>query len=146
MQHVKENDRVTVVYDGLLENGELFESSSDTGPLQFTLGTNSVLPRFEETVLGMAVGETRTVQVDSAETFGTRQEELVQTFAREIFGDKEIRLGMVLGMQMEQEGNQSQVPALVVGVDNDHVTVDFNHPLAGQTLTYRITVKEIHSA
>jgi len=146
MQRAKKNDRVTVVYDGLLENGELFESSADTGPLVFTIGANNVLPRFEETVLDMAVGETKTVEVDSVETFGPRRPDLVQTVDRKTFADKDIQPGMILGMQMEKDGQEHQVPALVTAVTDDTVTVDFNHPLAGQMLTYRITVKEIHSA
>ncbi len=146
MQRVKENDSVTVVYDGLLDNGELFESSADTGPLQFTLGSNSVLPSFEEAVLGMAVGETKTVEVNGEETFGARRPELIQTVDRATFAGKEIQPGMVLGMQMEKDGASHQVPAMVTAVDDATVTIDFNHPLAGQKLTYRITVKEIRQA
>ncbi|MDH3392653.1 MAG: peptidylprolyl isomerase [Desulfobulbaceae bacterium] len=144
MQQVKENDSVTVVYDGKLENGETFESSSDTGPLDFTLGTQSVMPLFEEAVLGMSIDETKTIEIPPQEAYGERHEELVQEIDREMFKGKELHTGMTLGLDMEKDGQNHKVPATITALDDNKVTVDFNHPLAGQTITYTITLKAIN--
>ncbi|MDH5298824.1 MAG: FKBP-type peptidyl-prolyl cis-trans isomerase, partial [Desulfobulbaceae bacterium] len=113
MQQVKADDRVTVLYDGLLENGEVFESSNDTGPLEFTLGADNVLPSFEEAVLGMQVGETKSIIVAADQAFGPRQEELVQILDRAIFsGHPQLKPGTVLSLKMEREGKEQQVPAM----------------------------------
>ena len=146
MQRVKENDSVTVVYEGAVKNGETFESSSDTGPLGFTLGTESVIPVFEEAVLGMAVDETKSISIQPQDGYGVRHEELVQDIDKAMFKDKEVQPGMTLGLDMEKEGKSHTVPATVIAINDDTITVDFNHPLAGQTLIYTITLKEIQAA
>lgn len=143
MQKVKDKDSVIVVYEGLLENGEIFESSADTGPLNFTLGENSVMPFFEEAVLGMAIDETKNISVPPKSAFGERIEDLVQNIDRNIFKDKEISIGMTIGLDMEKDGKTHKIPATVTALNEDTVTVDFNHPLAGQTIIYKITLKEI---
>lgn len=146
MQRVKENDSVTVIYDGAVQDGEIFESSDDTGPLQFTLGTQSVMPLFEEAVLGMAVDEKKSITIPPTEAYGDRVEQLVQDIDRSVFEGKDIRPGMTLSMDMEKEGKTHKVPATVTAISDDSVTVDFNHPLAGQTIVYTITLKEIQPA
>ncbi len=143
MQCVKHNDCVTVIYEGLLQSGEVFESSDDTGPLSFQLGSNEVFPAFETAILGMAVGETKTVILQPEEAYGPKKEELIQTVDRSVFGDKEIQAGVVVGMNMEKEGKEYQVPATITEINGQQVTVDFNHPLAGEELTYKITLQSI---
>lgn len=143
MQRVSENDFVTIIYDGLLPNGEIFDSSKDTGPLQFQLGTGSVLPAFEQAVLGMVVQETRNITVAARDAHGLKNEELIVTVNRKGFADKNIAPGMILGMNLEKDGQQHQVPATVLALDAQTVTIDFNHPLAGQDITYRITLLSI---
>ncbi|MFH1019896.1 MAG: peptidylprolyl isomerase [Pseudomonadota bacterium] len=143
MQRVSENDSVTIVYDGLLSTGEKFDSSQDTGPLQFQLGTGSVLPAFEQAVLGMAAQETKSIIVTAQDAYGLKNEDLIMTVSRQGLGDQSVAPGMILGMNMEQDGQQHKVPATVLSVDAQTVTVDFNHPLAGQDITYRITLLSI---
>ena len=146
MQKVQENDHVTVVYNGTLENGETFESSSETGPLEFTMGTQSVMPLFEQAVQGMTVDETKDITIPPQDAYGERREELVQDIDRAVFEGKEILPGMTLGLDMEKDGKSHKVPATVTALSDTTVTVDFNHPLAGQTLTYTITLKSIQTA
>ena len=143
MQRVSENDSVTIVYDGLLSTGEKFDSSQDTGPLQFQLGDGSVLPAFEQAVLGMAAQETRSITVLAKDAYGLKNEELIMTVNRRSFADQPLAEGMILGMNMEQDGQQHKVPATVLSVAAETVTVDFNHPLAGQDITYQITLLSI---
>ena len=143
MQRVLENDSVTIVYDGLLSTGEKFDSSQDTGPLQFQLGEGSVLPAFEQAVLGMAVQETRSVTVLAKDAYGLKNEDLIMTVSRQGFAGQPLAPGMILGMNMEQDGRQHKVPATVLAVEAETITVDFNHPLAGQDITYQITLLSI---
>lgn len=143
MQRVSENDSVTIIYDGLLATGEKFDSSRDTGPLQFQLGTGSVLPAFEQAVLGMAVQETRSITVAARDAYGLKNEDLIMTVNRQGFAGQSIAPGMILGMDMERDGQQHKVPATVLAVDEQTVTIDFNHPLAGQDITYHITLLSI---
>jgi len=143
MQRVSENDSVSIVYDGLLSTGETFDSSQDTGPLQFQMGTGSVLPAFEQAVMGMAAKETKSVIVAAKDAFGLKNEDLIMTVSRQGFADQAIAPGMILGMNMERDGEQHTIPATVLSVAAETVTVDFNHPLAGQDITYRITLLSI---
>jgi len=143
MQHAQQNDQVTVLYNGQLATGEIFDSSDDTGPLSFTIGDQSVLPAFEQAVVGMAPGESRTITLAPEEAYGPRRDELVLDVPRDTFGQREITQGMVLGLTMEQEGKPVKMPATVVTVTAGTVTVDFNHPLAGQALTFTLTLQSI---
>lgn len=140
MRTVKKNDEVTISYDGLLATGELFDSAGEAGPLNFQLGTGAVLPAFEQAVLGMSVNETKSITVAAAEAFGLKNEELIMTIPRQTLAGKDLGPGMLLSMDLEKDGDRHKVPATVLAVDQDTVTVDFNHPLAGQDITYRITL------
>ena len=146
MQRVSENDSVTILYDGLLPTGEKFDSSQDTGPLQFQLGTGSVLPAFEQAVLGMAPQETKSIIIAAKDAYGLKNEELIITVSRQGFSGQTIAPGMILGMNMEKDGQQHKIPATVLSVDNETLTVDFNHPLAGQDITYQITLLSIDTS
>jgi FKBP-type peptidyl-prolyl cis-trans isomerase 2 len=144
MQTAQKGDYVTVDYDGMREDGEIFESSLDNGPLSFVIGQDTVFPSFEAAVIGMAPGETRTATVSSGESYGPRHEDWVQVIDRASLGeDIDPKPGMVLGMKVEREGESHQVPALIVEVTDSQVTVDYNHPLAGQDLKYKITLQSI---
>ena len=147
MQQAKKGDYVTVEYEGVLDNGEAFESSADNGPLSFVIGQNNVFPSFEKVIVGMSPGETRDATVGSDEAYGPRREELVQTIDRSRLG-KEIdpQPGMVVGIQVEQDGQTHQVPATVIEVNDDQITIDYNHPLAGRDLQYKITLQAISEA
>lgn len=144
MNKVEKGDLVSVVYDGVLSNNEVFESSKETGPLEFRVGENSVLPGFEKAVLGMAENEEKTINLPPDEAYGPKREELIHIVNRKVFGEKiEPRPGMVLGLTINRDGQKQKVPAMVTEIRGENVTVDFNHPLAGRTLTYKITVKKI---
>ena len=147
MQKVKEGDYVTITYEGTLESGEVFESATEESPFEFALGQQCVFPSFESGIIGMAPGETRTIKVGPEEAYGKRRDELVQTLNRSAFGDKtDPQPGMIVGMTMKKEDQEHQVPAMIMAVDGDQITVDYNHPLAGQELLYKITLKTIGEA
>lgn len=146
MQRVSENDAVTIIYDGLLSTGEKFDSSHDTGPLQFQIGAGSVLPAFEQAVLGMAAKESKSITVAAKDAYGLKNEDLIMTLSRHGFAGQPIAPGIILGMDMEHDGQQHKVPATVLAVSEETVTIDFNHPLAGQDITYQITLLSIDTS
>ena len=129
MQKLKEGDYVTISYDGMLENGEIFESATADNPFEFVVGEKSVFPSFETGLIGMAPGETRTIKVGPEEAYGPHREELVQTLNRSAFGEK-----------------IAPQPGMILAVNGEQVSVDYNHPLAGQELLYRITIQAIAEA
>ncbi|MCK5230447.1 MAG: peptidylprolyl isomerase [Desulfobulbaceae bacterium] len=147
MEKAQFGDIVTVVYDGVLNDGNIFDSSDDSGPLEFQIGSKSVLPGFEDAILDMTEGETRTIQLPHEEAYGAKNEELTQTVDRKnLSTDIDPKPGMVLGLTMEKDGTSHQVPATITQVTDDHITVDYNHPLAGQDLIFHVTLQSIKPA
>jgi peptidylprolyl isomerase len=144
MQRVEKGDLVTVEYEGRVKDGDLFETTAETGPLKFEVGQGNVLPAFEQAVLGMTTNETKIIEIPAENAYGPKVAELVQSFDRKVFGASiNPAPGMVLGMSMDKDGEQKQVPGIVTDVSGDLITIDFNHPLAGKALLFRITLKAI---
>jgi len=141
MPKAQDGDMVTVVYQGLLEDGSVFDSSGDDEPLIFVLGEDKVLPGFEKAVLGMEVGEQKTVRVPPEEGFGIRLERLVDEFT---VNSLPAGLELTVGTQLEvtaEDGGQFRV--VVTDLQTDRVTLDANHPLAGRPLIFRIELLAI---
>lgn len=144
MQKVKEGDYVTITYEGTLASGEVFESATAESPFEFALGQQCVFPSFESGIIGMKPGETKNIKVGSEEAYGTRREDLVHILDRSSFGgEADPQPGMIVGMTMKKDDQEHQVPAMVMAIDGDKITVDYNHPLAGQELLYKITLLTI---
>jgi peptidylprolyl isomerase len=136
----KEGDRVRVHYTGRLEDGQVFDSSRDEEghgePLEFTVGAGEVIPGFDGAVRGMQVGEKKTVEIEPDDAYGPRREGLVASVPRESAQfPVEPQVGMRFGLPL-QDGNQIEV--VVTEVTPDHVTIDGNHPLAGERLTFDV--------
>jgi peptidylprolyl isomerase len=140
-EEVREGDTVRVRYRGTLTNGDVFDESPAGEPLEFTVGAQQVIAGFDEGVRGMKVGETRTVEIEAEDAYGERVEALVNTVAREGMRlEQEPEVGMNLLMQLP-DGNQ--IPLAVTDVTETHVTLDANHPLASEKLTFEIELLEI---
>jgi len=141
MTQAKAGDTVRIHYTGTLDNGTRFDSSEGRDPLEFNLGGGQVIPGFDAAVDGMAVGESKTVTIPAAEAYGERHEQLVQQVPREMLPDT---IEPAVGMQLQSQSPEGQVMNLVVTEVNDaSITVDANHPLAGQALTFSIELVEI---
>jgi FKBP-type peptidyl-prolyl cis-trans isomerase 2 len=144
MQRVQNGDHVILEYEGTLNDGEIVDSSANSRSLEFEVGAGKVMPGFDTGVLGMAVGETKSVTLAPEEAYGVHSDELQHTVNKDSFGKNvDPKPGMVLGMNFERQGTQHKIPALVLDVKGEKVTLDFNHPLAGKTITYRLTLKGI---
>jgi peptidylprolyl isomerase len=141
MAEAKTNDTVKVHYTGRLTDGTVFDSSLEREPLEFTIGQKSVIPGFEEGIIGMAIGDTKTVSIASQDAYGPYLEDLIGTIRRtQIPPDIELKVGTILQMQ----GPNGEVTLVMVKALNDEsVTLDANHPLAGKDLTFEINLLEI---
>ena len=140
MAQAKQGDTVRVHYTGTLGDGQEFDSSRGLDPLTFTLGAGSVIQGFDDAVTGMTVGDEKRVTIPAAEAYGPRRDDLTLRLPRaELPPDLEIEEGSQLRME---QGDQAVV-VTVRQVDDDSVTLDANHPLAGESLTFDLRLVEI---
>ena len=149
MAQAKNGDRVKVHYKGMLEGGEVFDTSicsdeacsCDSAPLEFTIGAGEVIPGFENAVVGMSEGEAKTFTVPVDEAYGKRNEELIVEVER---SNVPAELTPEVGMRLEvtQEDGR-EFPVIITQVTDSHITLDANHPLAGRDLTFDIELVEI---
>lgn len=142
MSNATPGDTVKVHYTGKLESGEEFDSSRERDqPIAFEIGKAQVIPGFEQAVEGMEPGQTKQVTLDPEQAYGDRREDLVFTLPRDQFpADIELQQGLrVTGTT--QQGQQ--IDMTVVSFDDESVTLDANHPLAGQSLTFDIELVDL---
>ncbi|MFN6944964.1 MAG: peptidylprolyl isomerase [Cytophagaceae bacterium] len=136
MSQAKKGDTVKVHYTGKLKDGNVFDSSANREPLQFTLGEGKVIPGFEDAVLGMNVGDKETVEIPSEQAYGEKREDMVISVPlTEVPQDIKPEVGMQLSVQ-QQDGQQ--VPVMITAVTEEEVKLDANHPLAGEDLIFDI--------
>lgn len=141
MSLVKNGDTVKAHFTGRLENGEAFTRSEDENPLEFTLGTGELIPGVERGIVGMEVGEKKTIPVPPEQAYGPRREELVVEVKRnDIPENIDPALGKHLLLQTP-EGDS--ITAIITDIGKDTVTLDANHPLAGVTLFFDLELVEI---
>ncbi len=141
MSQAKSGDTVKIHYTGALDDGTEFDSSAGREPLEFAIGSGQVIPGFDSAVDGMTVGDGKTVTIPAGEAYGERHEQLVQEVPKTALPDE---MKPEIGMQLQSQGPDGQVMNLqVTAVEDDSITVDANHPLAGQALTFTIELIEI---
>lgn len=137
-EQAKKGDTAYVHYTGRLESGEVFDSSEDGEPLEFKLGSGQVIAGFDEGVTGMTVGDQKTIEIEPSDAYGQRAQQLVQAVPRTgINLDREPEVGMRLGLQLP---DGKEIPVVITEVTPDSITIDANHPLAGQKLIFDLTL------
>lgn len=142
MTTAKQGDTVKVHYTGKLEDGTVFDSSTDRDPLEFTLGTGMIIPGFEQAVLGMSPGESKTQVIAPDMAYGPYLQEMVVVVDRAQIPDEiEPEVGQQLHIQHDSTGQL--IPVVITDVSGSAVTLDANHPLAGEDLTFDIQLVEI---
>lgn len=141
MSQVKENDTVKVHYTGKLSNGQVFDSSLEREPLEITLGQGMLIPGFEKGMVNMKVNEKKTINIPVSEAYGDVQEELFHKVLKEQL-PQEItpEVGMALG---SKNPDGTEVQFRIAEVNDDHIIIDANHPLAGHDLIFDLELIEI---
>jgi len=141
MKEAQAGDLVSVHYTGKLANGEVFDSSKDRDPLKFTLGNEELLGGFEEGVVGMKPGDTKSVTLNPEEAFGDRREDLVLELPKTEFPQ---HITPSVGLQLNMSSaSGANLTVVITEVGENSVTLDGNHPLAGQTVVFDIELIEI---
>jgi FKBP-type peptidyl-prolyl cis-trans isomerase 2 len=142
---IKNGDKIKVEYEGKLEDGSIFDSSSHgdhSHPLEFEVGKGMVIKGFDVAVVGMEINEEKEFTLKPEEAYGEPNEKAVQKIPRDkLPKDQEPTIGMMVGMSTP---DGKQMPAKIIGVTDDEVTLDLNHPLAGKSLTFKIKILEVN--
>lgn len=141
MAKSKKGDVVKVHYTGKLSDGTVFDSSKDREPLSFNLGKNEVIAGFENAILGMEEGQSKSITIASDEAYGDYKKNLVLPVSRDKIPSD---IKPEVGMQLESvQPDGKRIPVTIIKVDDENVTLDANHPLAGQDLHFDIELVEI---
>lgn len=134
---------VSIHYTLTNDDGEVLDASAEDSPLSYIHGTGSIIPGLEKQLTGKSAGDKLSVSVKPADAYGDRSENLVQQLPREVFkGVDEISEGM----QFQAQSENGATLITVTGVEGDQVTVDANHPLAGETLNFDVEVASVREA
>lgn len=141
MREVRNGDKIKVHYKGTLDDGTVFDSSEGREPLEFEVGSGMVIPGFDKGVMGMTVGQKKTINIPVDEAYGPVQEEMYMEFPLDRFpADMKPEVGMSLNMT---NGSGQAIPVVIAEVLDEAVILDANHPLAGEDLTFELELVDI---
>ncbi len=136
MSKVTDGTKVKVHYTGKLNDGTVFDTSREREPLEFTVGEGQVIPGFEEAVRGMETGESKNVTIGSDQAYGDRRQDMILDVPKDKFPD-EIPADVGQHLMLRHPEGQ-EFPAYIVEVKDEIITLDANHPLAGEDLNFEI--------
>ena len=141
MSTIKNGDRVSVNYTGKLEDGSIFDSSLQEGrtPLEATLGQGMLIPGFENGLIGMSIGESKTVEIEPENAYGTYNNDMVQEVPL-----SQVPEGVQVGDMLTGQSQYGPMQVTVKEVSSETVVLDMNHPLAGKKLIFDLEVLEIN--
>lgn len=137
---MKPGSKVKVHYTGTFNDGTVFDSSEGKEPLEFIIGSNQVIPGFENGIKEMKLDEEKDIKIAAKDAYGEKDERLVATVPRDKFPPK-VDVG---GMLVLKGPNGEKVHAVVKEVSDNAVVIDMNHPLAGKELNFKVKVVEIN--
>ena len=141
MDQAKTGDKVKVHFTGYLEDSTIFGSTMDEEPFEFIVGEENMLPGFENAVIGMQQGDTKTITLPPEEAYGPPKKELVHVMDRSSFPQEiELEIGKRLKVRT-QEGKYTIVS--IKDFTEDNIVIDENDPLAGKTLIFKIELVDI---
>ena len=140
---IAQGSQVTLHFAIKLENGDVVDSTFDKQPASFTVGDGSLLPGFEMALYGLKCGDQRSLPITPDQGFGQSNPQNVQVMPRSAFAAMELSEGLLV---IFNDAANAELPGVVKAFDEDHVTVDFNHPLAGKNLTFDVEIIEVNPA
>ncbi len=140
---IKTGDKVTVEYEGTLDDGTVFDSSKrHDKSLEFVAGAGQVIKGFDDAVIGMEKGDQKDITLQPSDAYGEYNPELVRTLPREKFPKEELKSGMRFLISLP---DGRQIPAKIIEVTDETVAIDLNHPLSGKTLHFKVRVVDVSS-
>ena len=134
-QRIGPDKEVTLHFALSLENGDVVDSTFDKKPATFKVGDGNLLPGFEQQLYGLKAGDKRTLQVAPEQGFGQPNPQNVQIMPRSQFAGMELSEGLMVSFQ---DAARTELPGVVKAFDDNQVTVDFNHPLAGKAIRFEV--------
>ena len=134
---------VTLHFALKLENGEVVDSTEGKAPATFKVGDGNLLPGFEVALYGFKAGDKRSLQIEPENAFGQPNPQNVQVMPRGQFQDMELSEGLLI---IFNDAANAELPGVVKAFDEQQVTIDFNHPLAGKTLSFDVEIIEVRPA
>lgn len=141
MKQAENGNTIKIHYTGKLDDGTVFDSSKEREPLEFKLGEGGLIKGFEDAVLGMSVGDTKTIRIAADQAYGVYRDDLVMSVSKTQFPpDIDPKEGVMLCLRHPDGGT---IDAMITEVREDSVTLDANHPLAGKDLTFDLEMVEI---
>ncbi len=143
VQKANIGDTVKVHYTGRLQDGSVFDTSVGSDPLEFTVGDGKIISGFEEAVIGMQVGESKTITIPADQAYGQRSDDMIFEIGRD---ELPASIDPEVGMQLQQTQGGSVSVVTIIEITETTVKIDANHPLAGQDLTFDIELVEIGSS
>ncbi len=141
---VSEGTRVFLNFSVSLEDGSEVDTNFGGDPVDFAIGDGSLLPGFERRIFGMSAGERQMFKVPPEDAFGQPNENNVQQLPRDQFDDDiDLEIGLVFSFS---DAGGGELPGMIISFDDEEVTVDFNHPLAGRTILFDVMVHRVEPA
>ena len=137
---VESGKTVKVHYKGTLDDGSVFDSSEGKDPLEFKVGSGQVIPGFDAAVQEMEAGDTKTVKIASDQAYGDLRDDMIASVPKD---QMPTDITPEAGQMLQIKTPQGMIPVRVSEVKEDSVTIDANHPLAGQDLTFELTLVEV---
>lgn len=143
MSQIHENSKVTLHFALRLEDGEVIDSTFENKPATFEIGDGNLPEGFEKHILGLSVGDRRTVRVEPADAFGQVNPANIQEFDRDQFAQSgDLEAGMVVSFE---DAAGSELPGVIAELGAEKVKVDFNHPLAGKSLDFEVEIVSVEA-
>jgi peptidylprolyl isomerase len=141
---VEKDFLVKVHYTGKFEDGTVFDSSIDREPLEVIAGNGMLIKGFDDALLGMIEGEEKNIVIKPEEAYGTHNPTLVQKVPKAAIGKLDVKVGMVLGMQIPNTNHT--LPVKVIKIEKEFIELDANHPMAGKKLFFHLKLVETKKA
>lgn len=132
--------QVTLHFAIKLENGDVVDSTFDKKAATFKVGDGNLLPGFELAIYGFKAGDKRSLTITPEQGFGQGNPQNIQVMPRSQFQDMELSEGLLV---IFNDAANTELPGVVKAFDDNHVTIDFNHPLAGKTLSFEVEIIEV---
>jgi len=132
--------QVTLHFALKLDNGDVVDSTFDKNPATFKVGDGNLLPGFEQAIYGLKAGDKRSLPISPEQGFGQGNPQNIQVMPRSQFQDMELSEGLLV---IFNDAANAELPGVVKAFDDNQVTIDFNHPLAGKALNFDVEIIDV---